>query len=456
MEYNINYPKTHARNLTVALYENEGNLPMIAPSSFILGEVLLKKPGELEKLTEKWLNERRKNTSPISEVEPRVLESKDVAVQYFKDRIKLKKKVLTLWNVGGDEVFERLQSGEKAGQAHSGRYSNYVRTISKIKSGLPKFHTVGIKGYTGKFHDLECTCKDFQEGGASKGGKTNVDFFCSHIAAALLDLRYNRGSYRTHKKAGLPYVPFSATEFREETFRFGGEPTYKEENLDLLLLDVLYAYTNTPKNSLGRFEIDKKLLQMPEIMDIGIAEKIYDGKAGIEVLEQSFVFNKEEKMDPRLEDYFGAICSQLNRDDFRLEGFTLEKAGTQWETPALTFEKPGISKRIICSPEIPMLLVTRYENPEWPEIFKSGGSADHPIAELFAYKQEFDERTKKTCNYTVEIPNVPCNDAILDDYAKAIREHYPGGIEGFENFRRRNFELLRPLGSKLMKVATSK
>ncbi len=381
-------------------------------------------------------------------------------------------KAAHLWNGNGDdELFgygilnesETPLTGSTATVAH-------IRADSSARNrNVPKYRLISIDNLFGReghmITDASALSEDFLYSEIKTGRRRIVVLGKDH--ASLMDFARHhperiRG-YETRK--GTACLPFDFTATHLHAGVRSREPKhfpnisaveeYQKPKREVLIIDALMFWLY---NNATLFEMSKRFMQMPFIMDPATIEHVRTGEFCLEVLTQGFATPDipVEKI-AELRKMYTAIHNSLRGQYYILEAYTLEFAGTPYETVAFNYQGITGSARVLFHQEyaFPPLIMYQQETPMTDRSPRQMPENMHPINLLTQGEwRAHDSWTKQREYKLVEVPHIFIPDALIPDYKAAIAAHYEGGIGQFRaNVNTRYMdgtETQREMGRKLL------
>ncbi len=467
----LEYPEFQPARYGVVL-DNFRNRPFLCPESFFLGSVLVTPASQLEREIENWLDFRRAehdfeplfdfNRDFMVQVEEKVKRKTTVKTRKRKltgltaeqlvfallRKIKLHDKTLSIWNYHEDTAVYDANSGT---QVLTGK----VKSIGDAReSQRTKYHLVSIDDpfvhNNTHFNNVTCTCEDSFWMGAKQGNK-NAQIMCVHAAAIIDFLSRHPERIENHglvlealRRRGSSVdslelvVPFNTDSIDAEVLKWfkGEDHPYiskgEQPSLSNLKIDVLLARYF---GGMSYFDLAKTLLRLP-IYNEQVINWIIDNKAGFEVLPQKQLFGTEEIATP-VQRLYEALNNYLYRDGFHLQGYVLEKKGSEHEVVSINYvHRNGNEIRVVFSKDYPPVIVRRTTIKGarfYP--FRESQSRGEMFHHLFYTEitgrqlRGLDDRTRRYTNINVELPPCFIPNELLPDYRELIERSTPGGCK---------------------------
>ncbi len=350
-------------------------------------------------------------------------------------------KAAHLWNGEGDKELFNLESVAVRPFQGSIVTTAKVRSDSSARAGneVLKYRSVSIDhlfGPEGHFiTGAQATTEDFHWS-HTKEGRTNVIVIDKDLAALMDFAKHNPQAFREyHPRRGTAFLPFDFLAlYKHEGVRSEAPEHFPGTHppRDVLLIDILMHWLYLGKNGATQFEISKKLMQMPFLMDPAVITGIRTERLRFEMLTQD---HAEPKLEPAkiraLRKLYTEINNNLTQNGYALEGHTLEFKGTDWETVAFNYVGTHGSARVLFHKDYaypPLVVYKANDSPRG----KVSQISEHPIKYLARTQVTIDDWTRRNRTTSIEVPNAFITEEITPDYKAAIAEHYDGGITGFK------------------------
>jgi len=359
-------------------------------------------------------------------------------------------KAAHLWNgKGDDELFGYgiLQESETPFTGSTATTAHVRADSSARNSNVPKYRLISIDNLFGAeghiITDASGSSEDFPYSEIKAGHRRIVVIGKDH--AALMDFAHQHPEkIRGHNsKKGTAFLPFDFTaSFSHEGIRaahpeffpsLSAEEGYQRPAREVLMIDALLFWLF---NNATVFEMSKRFMQMPFIMDTTVIEHIRDASFCLEVLPQGYATPDipVEKVR-QLRKMYTEIHKGLTKQGYSLKGYTLEFAGTPNETIAYNYESITGTVRILFHPEyaFPPLVQYQQQTQMTERGLETMPDNRHPINLLARGERlEHDTWTKQREYMLVEVPDIFIPGEIIPDYRTAIAAHYEGGINQFK------------------------
>ncbi len=338
---------------------------------------------------------------------------------------------------------------------------------SARNSNVPRYRLISVQDLFGDHgHFITGAHSDSEDffWSQQKEGRIGVVVPDKHIAALMYFARhYPERIQEYDAKKGVACLPFDMSasfEHANAVIRDTEHFPDARPPRNVLIMDI-FLYWLFKEERTTMFEVSKNLMQMPFLMDPSVIAGFKTGDLRLEVLTQGYAKPDiaGDKLN-QLRKLYSATHTQLTREGFSFQGFTLEFHGTEYEAVAYNYAGIENTARIIFDAEYrfpPLVLYTNNStNTKNPERLTR-----HPIDYIArGFTESYDEWTKKRANILVEAPDAFIPEALIPDYKDAIDKHYEGGIEQFKNNVTARYmygyEKQKAMGRKLLALVRGK
>ncbi len=464
----INYPQYTGRRYVFAIKDNPQNKPLIAAEAAFIADVMITKPSILKKQFQASLEyqEQKKSYIPLIDLsrkygvytgEKKADESLQLRYKRLTDlsldelvfaileKIHTKTGAKNLYYKSGEEYFNIEESGQGGGIPYAGPIvlTAPVRAKADGRRKGKGIRKIEIEGYfeTSKipFNSIHSESEDFFYT-LTKQGYTGGHLLTTEVQALLLYAKRNPSKIKNLEnlmKSDSNLKIFTPIHTRESQLKTLEKYTIKEDDFmkkgeqpDLTMLrdDILFDWLF---NGTNFFEIGKKITKIPTIVDIKLADKVYNETADLEVVVNNYIFDKSNTFIPKpVRAFFELMHKRLIWDGFKREGYCLEKRDSENETIAMVYEKGDKSIRLLFNQNFPPLVLKRVKNPRFevtPFRVEEKNNKIHPFSELFMQKDVFDDKTRARTDYQVVIPTefkIPRE--LWHDYRIMINKYFKG------------------------------
>jgi len=470
----INYPQYTGRRYVFAIKDNPHNKPLIAAEAAFIADVMITKPSILKKQFQASLKyqKQKKGYIPLIDLSRkygvytgekkadgslqlsyrRLTDlSLDELVFAILEKIHAKTGAKNLYYKSGEEYFNIEEKGQRRGTPYAG--SIVLTALVKAKAdGRRKgkgIRKIEIEGpfETSKilFNNVHSESEDFFYT-LTKQGYTKGHLLTTDVQALLLYAKRNPNNIKNFKRLlnenpNLKiFTPIHIMVSQLNTLeKYTIKADYfmkkgKQPELTRLRDDILFDWLF---NGTSFFEIGKKITKIPTIVDIKLADKIYNETADLEVVVNNYIFDKSNTFIPKpVRAFFELMHKRLIWDGFKQDCYCLEKRDSENETIVMVYEKGDESIRLLFNKNFPPLVLKRVKNPRFkvtPFRVKEKNNKIHPFSELFMPKLVFDDKTRARTYYQVVIPtefDIPRE--LWHDYKIMINKHFKGKGKGLE------------------------
>jgi hypothetical protein len=464
-----NYPGLTARNVGPTIEVGTGRKILMPPSAFLMGYLRRKTPAERRQMMRVWQDhwntnapwggyfqlafEQRVHTkekTPSGRWRKRVRDLRGLPMKDLEHAVRCAErasqsrrlKAAKFWTRGGDnDLFGITRPDVESPYAGTHESTARVRSDShSFNAGVAAYRQVKVTGLFGPdghmITDAKSSSEDFMWNNARQG---KLDLVCidKHLAA-FMDLAFrNPEKLREYTSAlGTAFIPYDMEgRTLHEGIRVKDPQRYNGTSppREVLLMDVIMCRLF---EQMAQYDISTRLMGIPLLMTETLAQGFREGVVTVEAIPQGYARPDIDNDKRRhLNQMFRAMCGKLGKDGYELDGFTVEYAGTAWETIAYNFIGIEGDARVLFHPEYafpPLVEYMEARNPTGRETLIEQNTT-HPIAHL-ARRQHVstDSRTRRKRSSRVEIPDVDIPSDVYGDYGQVIRTHYPGGAQKFK------------------------
>lgn len=463
------YAEFKGRRYVIALKDNPNNIPMIAAEAAFIADFMISSQGVLKKQLKESREYQRQEKSyiPLINLNKKykvnlIEENKKSHIRYRKlDELKLDDLINTILNKiktrtgtkklyykSGDEFFITGGKEKTSYFPHAGGIVLTAKVKPKSDGRKKGKYLISIEG---PFDDSKIIFNDINSGSEDffyteiKGGYTRGQLLTTDVQALLLYAARNpkkikdlESLMQRRKKARI-FIPIHTINpqsdvlkkysVKKDYFMERGEQPELTRLRDDIIFDWLFNRTSF-------FEIGKKITRIPIIFDMKIADKIYDGNANFEVIPQSFIFEKNTPTPRAIKSFFSQMNHLLYKQGFKIDGYCLEKRGSENETIAIDYEKGKDSVRLLFNKNFPPLVLKRSSKPGRvviPFRTEDKNNKVHPFSELFMPKTVFDDKKRKRMYYEMIIPTeIEIPGELWSDYRLMINKYLEGKTRRLE------------------------